>query len=70
MDDEKIWMIFSESGLGRIKRWLGHTDSSEQQQLSIAIDEALKSSSHIKDIKWFTKENFMGGGNKWANSPT
>ncbi len=70
VDDEKTWMVFSESGLGRIKRWLGHTNSSEQQTLSVTIDEALKSSSHIKDIKWFTKENFTGSGDKWANSPT
>lgn len=70
VDEEKIWLVFSESGLGRIKKWLGYTDSSEQQQLSIAIDEALKTTSHIRDIKWYTKENFMGGGDKWANSPT
>ena len=56
VEDEKLWLIFCGS-------------EEAQQQLCITIDEVLKATTHIRDIKWYTKESYLHGKDEGASSP-
>lgn len=69
VDEEKTWLVFCESSLGLFKRLCGHSDKEAQLQLGNSINDALKATSHVSDIQWYSKENWMRGKAEWISSP-
>ena len=70
LDSELGWLCFVESRLPFYKKWVGATDTAEQQRVCNSFHSVLVSAPEIRDIRWHTKENFAKGNEAdWKAEP-
>ena len=68
-DRPPTWLIFVESQLSWMKRKIfGQSDQTELLTLCQALDQVLKSSPEISDIRWYTKGDWSKGKQEGGHS--
>ncbi len=70
-DRSNTWLVFVESRLSWVKRKLfGQADQAELLALCQALNQVLKSSPEISDVRWYTKGDWSKGKHEdWRSSP-
>lgn len=69
VEEENCWLVFCELNSGFFKKLFGYAEEDAQLQLCYAIDEVLKTAVHVRDIKWYSQENYLRGKDEWTSSP-
>jgi hypothetical protein len=70
-DSPNTWLLFIESQSGWLSgKLFGRSGDAELLSVCRGVDRALKSSTDISVVRWYTEENWMKGGNgNWRSDP-
>lgn len=63
------WLVFCDSRLSFFKKMFGKADEASQRLLCNTIDDVLKSTSHVSEVQWYSKDSWMSGGKEWSQTP-
>ena len=70
MDDgPREWLICFDPRFGLLQRLLGHAGGAAQRDLGSALNEALKSTERVTDVRWYTNDEWDGKGELWSQAP-
>ncbi len=69
-DEDREWLLSTNSDLGRIKRLFGGTDVEQHKALTQVLHSIMEPESRISNVRWYTAEDWNNRPDEsWSDTP-